>query len=173
MAPSSESGILDRLLPPRADNDYRGPAIALWLFVAITLVTLGRSLVHVFRFDGGAQSIATIPLDAYTPEGAAAVVAIFALWGLSQLLLGIVYLVVLWRYRSLIPLMYLLLIVEYLGRMGLGAWKSIETRETPPGVIGNYVVAALAIAMLILSFHQPETPHPRSRAVPGSGAREG
>ena len=89
--------MLERLFPRQVDNDYRGHPIALWLFVPITLITLGRSLVHMFRADGGAQSIATIALDSYTTAGSAAVIGTFAKWGLSQLLLGLVYLVVLWR----------------------------------------------------------------------------
>jgi hypothetical protein len=80
--------MLSRLLPKRLDNDYRGHPIALWLFYPITLMTLVRSGLHMFLPDGGAQSIATIPLDTMTPHGASAVVLTFALWGLSQFLLG-------------------------------------------------------------------------------------
>ena len=104
--------MLDRLLPRRVDR-YDGHRLALWLFVPITLVTLVRSAIHVFEHDGGAQSIATIPLDTMTSGGAEAVILVFALWGLSQLLLGLVFVVVLWRYRGLVPLMYLLLLLEY------------------------------------------------------------
>jgi len=143
-----------RLFPGRLDNDYRGHPVALWVFVPITLVTIVRSLIHIFVADGGAQSIAAIPLDAMTPNGAAAVVLIFALWGLSQLLLGLLYVVVLWRYRALLPLMYVLLLVEYAGRLLLGAWKPILTLETPPGGPGSFAFAAVAVAMLWLSLRR-------------------
>jgi hypothetical protein len=146
--------MLDRLLPTRPDNDYRGHALALWVFVPITLVTLVRSCIHVFRADGGAQSIATIPLDSYPQAAAAAVVLIFALWGLSQLLLGIVYVVVLLRYRALLSLMYLLLLVEYGGRAALGAWKPIETLARPPGARFNGVMIALTGVMFALSLRR-------------------
>ena len=148
-----------RLFPERVDNDYRGHPIALWVFVPITLVTLVRSLIHMFFADGGAQSIATIPLDAMTPNGAAAVILIFALWGLSQLLLGLLYVVVLWRYRALLPLMYLLLLAEYAGRFLLGTWKPMQTLETPPGAPGNFVFVAVGAAMLALSlWHRSAAP---------------
>ena len=146
--------MLDRLFPKRIDNDFRGHPVALWVFFPITIVTIGRSLVHMFFADGGAQSIATIPLDAMTPNGAAVVVLIFALWGLSQLLLGLFYVAVLWRYRALLPLMYLLLILEYAGRMGLGMWKPMQTLETPPGGPGSYLFLVLGVAMLALSLWQ-------------------
>ena len=81
--------MLERLFPPTANNDYRGHWLALWVFVPITVVTLVRSGIHIFRADGGAQSIATIPLDTYSDPAATAVILVFALWGLSQLLLGL------------------------------------------------------------------------------------
>jgi hypothetical protein len=63
---------------------------------------------------------------------------IFALWGLSQLLIGLLYVVVLLRYRALLPLMYLQLWLEYVGRLGLGFWKGpLETLSTPPGERGS------------------------------------
>jgi hypothetical protein len=149
--------VLQGLFPQQVNNDYRGHPLALWLFYPITLVTLGRSLVHVFRADGGAQSIATIPLDSYSVEAAAAVVTIFALWGVSQVLIGLLYVLVLWRYRALLPLMYLSLMVEYLGRMAVGAYKPIVTLQMPPAVAANYLFSALAIVMLALSL-RPRKP---------------
>ena len=116
-------------------------------------------LTRRFRSDGGAQSIATIPLDSFTPNGSAAVVTFFALWGLSQLLIAAWYVLVLTRYRSLIPLMYLSIIIEYLGRMAIGAWKPVVSLETPPGATGNFVLSGLGLAMLILSMRErPQRP---------------
>lgn len=143
--------MLDVLFPRTASNDYRGHPVALWVFVPITLVTWGRSLTHILRFDGGAESIATIPLEQYSPAAAAVVVTMFALWGLSQLLLGAVYAAVLWRYRNLLPLMYLLLVIEYTGRFAIGAWKPIETLAAPPGATANLVFPILGAVMLFFA----------------------
>ena len=81
--------MLKKLLPEIVDNNYRGHKIALWFFYLITIVTIIRSCIHVFKDDGGAQSIATIPLDTFSNGGAEAVVFIFAYWGLSQLMFGL------------------------------------------------------------------------------------
>lgn len=110
----------------------------------------------MFSSDGGAQSIATIPLDSFTANSADAVILIFALWGLSQLLIGIVYGIVLWRYQALIPLMYLLMIFEYGMRIVLGEIKPIETTGTAPGAIGDYIIIPLAIIMLVLSLRNSD-----------------
>ncbi|MGD2176324.1 MAG: hypothetical protein PVG71_00720 [Anaerolineae bacterium] len=144
--------MLDTLFPTQVSNDYEGSPIARWVFAVITSVTIGRSLVHVTAPDGGAQSIVTIPLDTFTPGGAAAVVLLFSLWGLSQLLIGIICVVVIWRYRTLIPFMYLLVTLEYGMRIVLGIFKPIQTTGTAPGGVGNYIVFPLAMGMLILSL---------------------
>lgn len=145
--------MLQRLLPKTIDNHTPGHPLALWALVPITVLTLGRSLVHMFGTDGGAQSIATIPLDSYPEAAATAVVVIFALWGLQQLLVGFVYVVVLLRYRALLPSMYLLLLLEYIGRLGLGLWKGpIETISRPPGSVFTLIMIVVAAAMLLLSL---------------------
>ena len=144
--------MLDQLFPKKITNSYRGNPIAKWVFVLLTIVTIARSLVHMFAPDGGAQSIATIPLDSFTSNGADAVILIFAYWGLSQLIIGMIYVVVLWRYKALIPLMYLLMVIEYGMRIILGTLKPMVTIGTAPGAIGNFIIIPLAIIMLILSL---------------------
>ena len=141
-----------KVLPKVIDNQYKGSIIAKQVFLLITILTVIRSLIHVLAPDGGAQSIATIPLDTYTQAGAASVIMIFSLWGLSQLLMGVVYLVVYLRYKSLIPAMYVLLIAEYIMRIVIGMMKPIETVGTAPGGAGNWIIVPLCIIMLVLSL---------------------
>lgn len=144
--------MLARMFPENIDNNYLGHNLALWAFYPITLMTVGRSLVHIFRSDGGAQSIATIPLNTFVSGGAETVISVFALWGLSQLLIGLLFVIVLFRYRAMIPLMYVLILVEYLGRIGIGLMKPIVTVGTPPGATGSFVLIALGVMGLILSL---------------------
>jgi len=145
-----------KLFPQPITNRYDGAPIAKWVFLLLTVITVGRSLAHIFLPDGGAQSIATIPLDSFTSSGGAAVIQIFALWGLSQLLFGLLYIVVLWRYQALIPLMYLFILVEYIGRLLLALAKPIVTDGTAPGAIGNFALIPLALLMLVLSLREKE-----------------
>lgn len=141
-----------KLLPDNANNAYAGRQIVVVVFAFITLVTLVRSLIHLLSADGGAQSIASIPLDTFSAEAAGAVIFTFSVWGLSQLLMGVVYGVVLLKYRSLIPLMYVLIAVEYAARIAIGAFKPVVTESTAPGEIGNYIMIPLGIVMLALSL---------------------
>lgn len=144
--------MIEKIFPKQANNSFDGSRIAYWFFVVITVVTIGRSLVHMAAPDGGAQSIATIPLDSFMVNGANTVVLMFSLWGLSQLLMGLVYLAVLWRYQNLIPFMYLLIFLEYSLRIVLGFKIPIETLSNAPGGLANYIIAPLAVAMFFLSL---------------------
>jgi hypothetical protein len=144
--------MIERIFPMQVPNSYTGRAVAKWVFVAMTVLTIGRSLAHIFLPDGGAQSIATIPLDTFTASGATVVVGMFAQWGLTQLMFGLLYLIVLWRYQSLIPLMWLFIFFEWTGRLLVGLAKPMETVGTAPGAIGNLILPVLAMIMLVLSL---------------------
>ena len=49
--------MFETLLPQTITNNYRGSAIAKWVFVAMTVLTVARSLAHIFLPDGGAAVI--------------------------------------------------------------------------------------------------------------------
>ena len=144
--------MFEPLFPKTIDNRYRGMSIAKWLFAAMTILTVGRSLAHIFLPDGGAQSIATIALDAFSPAAASVIIGMFAYWGLSQLLFGLLFVLVICRYQSLIPLMWGFLFIEWTGRLLLGLYKPIETVGTAPGAVGNMLFPVVALIMLFLSL---------------------
>lgn len=144
---------IEKILPKTIDNTFDGHKIALYVFYVLTAITLWRSQHHVFAPDGGAQSIATIPLDTFSKAGAQAVIGAFSLWGLSQLITAILYVIVAIRYRALVPLMYLLMIFEYTIRATyIPAFKAIPTAGTAPGAISNLPIIVIALVMLILSM---------------------
>ena len=145
-----------KLLPDVIDNQFHGLKIAQYAFWLITAATIVRSLIHMFALDGGAQTIATIPLDSYPTAAAAAVILMFSYWGLSQLLMGFVYLGVGLKYRSLIPAMYVLLIFEYAMRFVIGQMKPIVTTGTAPGSIGNWIMVPVCAVLLVLSLVKPK-----------------
>jgi hypothetical protein len=61
-------------------------------------------------------------------------------------------LLVVFRYRSLVPFMYLMLILEVLLRELVGRIKPVTFAHTPPGAIGNQIVLPLSLLMLGLSL---------------------
>lgn len=143
---------LTNLFPQPATNEYRGVPIAKWIFIPMVVLTIGRSLAHILLPDGGAQSIATIPLESFTSGASGVIIGMFAQWGLTQLMFGLLYVIVFWRYQSLIPLMWLFIFFEWIGRLIIGFAKPIETVGTAPGAVGNLIFPVLALIMFGLSL---------------------
>lgn len=140
--------LLATLLPSPADNIVRGMKYPVYVFVLIAMVSTVRSCIHIFAPDGGAGTIAGMDLSV---AGAGGIVFAFALWGSAQLIYAVVQLAVAFRYRSLVPAMYVLLMIEAGLRILVGHLKPVAFAHTPPGAIGNYVILPLAAVMLALS----------------------
>jgi hypothetical protein len=148
---------LTRLFPQQANNDYRGNKIALCVFPLIALVILGRSLIHFLKSDAGVNSIATIVTFEGTPDPNQVIYLFASLWGSQQVIMALIYGVVLLRYRSLIPLMYLLLVVEVCFRLISGSLHpltEIYYLQVPPGSTGNIPVLIIVLILLLLSLRQ-------------------
>ncbi|MDP9119789.1 MAG: hypothetical protein M3O15_00190 [Acidobacteriota bacterium] len=144
--------MLKRIFPERVDNHYRGYRLALWLFVPITFMRIAISLIHILYADGGARSISTIPLDTYPPGAAQNVIALFARMGLDQLSLGLLLVTVLFRYRALVPLMYVLIVVQYLAEEGIVYMKPLALAGTSGARTPALVLTVLSVSGLVLSL---------------------
>jgi hypothetical protein len=142
--------IIQRIFPKSADSTYSGANVAYYIFAFIAIVSFIRSLIHVFLPDGGANVIAGLDLSA----GSENIIFAFGLWGVSQVVYALIQLLVAFRYKSLIPLMYIILIIETLGRMMVGIIKPPILFHTPPGGFANWILLPLAIVMLMLSLKQ-------------------
>jgi hypothetical protein len=144
--------MLDRILPARIDNTYRGHPLAIWLLIPVVIVKTGIALGTLFNGRGAAQSADGIPLDSFGAAGAAAVVALFALWGLSQLVFSVLGVLALTRYRAMIPFVFVLLLLEHLARRWILLVKPIVRTGTPPGTYINLVLVVLMVVGLALSL---------------------
>jgi hypothetical protein len=81
------------------------------------------------------------------------VVLFFKNIGLFFLLLSLLGAVVLIRYRTMIPLMYLVLIVQLVGsRLLLFLYPIVKTSEMPLGFPVNLTMLAAALIGLVLSL---------------------
>jgi hypothetical protein len=144
--------MFNRLFPERIDNTYRGYKLALWLFALLVLMKVGISLGCIFNGYSAASSADGIPLDTFTSAGAQAVVSLFALWGLSQLIIGVLCILALVRYRAMVPFMFALLLLEHLSRKLILHFLPIAKIGTPPGFAINLVLLAVTIVGLALSL---------------------
>jgi hypothetical protein len=156
------TSMLDKILPAKIDNAYRGYKVALWLFglvlafktvISTNSIVLGRMVAT--RADG-------IPLATFAPQGAQAVVALFALWGLSQLFLCLLGVLVLVRYRAAVPLMYAVLFLEHLVRRLMLLVVPIVRVGTPPGLFVNIGLLLVMAVGLVLSVSRRAGLHEES-----------
>lgn len=159
--------MLSRLFPKQIDNDYRGYRLAIWILVPIVLLKLamGFNVAGLNPWVSNrmvAERADGIPLDSFGVEAASTVMFMFASWGLGLLLLNLLALIALIRYRAMIPLIYLLLSLEQFGRKGVAVMSPIvrETARTEgfaPGALINWgLMIALAVG-LVLSLAGPQT----------------
>ena len=146
---------LDVLIPRAANNDYYGGRVPLYFFLALVGMTTFRSFVHFLREDSGVNSIASIVTFSGSPDPNHVVYMFSALWGFQQVIMVVLYFIVLVRFRNLIPLMWALMLLEVIFRMGVGALHPLTPDyyvRTPPGKLLNLPLLLLSLAMMVLAI---------------------
>jgi len=113
------------------------------------IVMIGRSAIHLFASDGGANSIAGIDIDV---EGGGNIIAIFHQWGAIQLILAVFLLLLLLRYPGFTPLILLTLALDPIMRAVAGQIKPVISEGTPPGESLNWIAFYLLVALFVVSI---------------------
>jgi hypothetical protein len=136
---------------PSVEQPYRGSLISFYFLILVAIAGTVRSLIHILAPDGGAYSIAGI--DVSGPSGAN-IIAMFAQWGASQLVLALIYWLVILKYRFLIPAMLIIVFLEQVLRIVAGQLKPIIVAAAPPGEIGSYLLLPLALIAFMFSLRE-------------------
>jgi hypothetical protein len=144
--------MFDKLFPQPIDNKYSGSKIALWLFGLIVFVHILQSVMVLVNGHMVARSADGIPLDTYPADAAQTIMAIFMTSSLRRLIISLICAVVLFRYRSAVPLMFVVLGLSYLGGQVIFQFVPIVRVGTPPGVVMNLIMFCLTIVGLALSL---------------------
>jgi hypothetical protein len=134
-----------RLFPPVAEK-YTGPLPPFYFLILVAVASTVRSLIHMFAADGGANSIAGIAVNV---AGGVNIIAMFAQWGSSQLILALIYWLVIGRYRFLTPVMLAIVVLEQIFRLGIGHLKPLEVVTPPPGALGSQLLLPVAVIALV------------------------
>jgi hypothetical protein len=151
--------MLSRLFPDKFDNQYCGHRAALWLLgllIALTLIVSANSIFNTAYVAVGADGF---PLGSYGPAAARSVLMLFALDALGQLVLSLVSLMALIRYRSMVPLIYLLVLGQQLARRFIIQSYAVPRAPTeavvPYVVYGVIALLALGLALSLLGRGRP------------------
>lgn len=143
--------MISNLLPRQARNNFQGHKIGLWILAAVLLLLVGMSANSIFNGYFVASQVDGIPLATYTAAGAQAVVSMYAIWGVAQLVVVTFGIIVLVRYRALASLTLLVLLIEQI------LWRIVNAALpiAKPGLSsGSWFIYAL-LAVTFLGFVLP------------------
>jgi hypothetical protein len=147
--------MLSLLFPRQIDNTFRGWRLGLWLFVPVLIVRLGIAFQSAFNARDTAMHADGIPLGQLGAMGGDEAVALFALLGLGGLILALLGVLVLLRYRAMIPLMYLLFLLSQFGTKLLNSYHptiSGGARMAGSGISMASIVVYTLLGMMIVGF---------------------
>jgi hypothetical protein len=150
--------MLNPLLPRSADNAYRGYTIALWIFGFVVLWKAAIAVAVIFNGHDAALHADGIPLESFGEAGARAFLALDAAWGLEGLMLCGLCAIALFRYRTLIPLMFAVLLLEHVLRKVIFYVMPIASVGASPSLTINLILIGLLVSGLLLSLLQRKAP---------------
>ncbi|MGP1354317.1 MAG: hypothetical protein ACTS1Z_13430 [Parasphingopyxis sp.] len=161
--------MLKRIFPNQFSNEYRGHWLALVLLWIITGFKTIMAYNTAINTRYGAVNADGIPIDSYSPEAGAMVLNIFAKLGNMHFIIVAISLIALIRYRSMVPLIYLILIYEYLTRRLLGTiWLGtpfLELATSTAGAIVQSLFLAMVIGFVFSLWSRRATPITNERAA--------
>ena len=145
------------LFPSGLNNQYEGSKIVIYGLYPIFAMYIFRSLVHFLAENSGLVGIATIKefpiVDGLDPN---IIIYLFAsLWGATQVSLTLILLILFIKYKNLIPLIYLICLLDQCFRLISGFLNPIGESyyiNTPPGIISNIPILLYLLFMFYLSL---------------------
>ena len=155
---------MNKILPKEIKNIYQGHPIAFWGFIAFLALMTWRSIIHLAYQEYGLHQIANFNLISGDPDPMPVIYLFFSLWGLAQLIFCLFCWVVVFRYKELISLMYILFISEWAIRLiiypltdlGLANDELYSNGMTPGADFAAFVLIAL-IGLLLLSIKESKS----------------
>ena len=147
------------ILPKSADNNFKGHKLALWGFILFLVIMSWRAIIHMLFEQYGYHNIASFLEISADPDPMPIIYRFFSLWGFAQLIFCLICWVIVFKYRSLIPLMCLFWMFEW-GFRVLGYplireeidIQGIYTSGVTPGISYAFLPALIAIILFGLSI---------------------
>lgn len=141
---------MPRLLFPRViDNTFRGQLLGFWLLIPVLFIKLGIAIMSMIN-PGRANSADAIDVSSYSQAALRAGMTSTALLGLLHLMIGLFGVLAMVRYRALVPLIYVWLLAEFLGRrIVLAAYPIDRAAGGPPTAS---IVNLTLLSLMVLGF---------------------
>jgi len=126
--------------------------IALGLFALLLLM---RTVISVNSIFNGRSVLITadgIPVDTYPPAAAQTIVSLFALMAMGTFTICVLGVIALIRIRTLIPLLYALLLLQHLGGRVILHYLPLVRVGAPPAGMVNLILLVMMVVGLVLSL---------------------
>jgi hypothetical protein len=137
------------ILPASTNADYEGAPLSAYILTLVGVLTILPGLIHTFLPDGGAGVIAGMDLA----HDGAAVIGVFAWAGATQIVWGVALLVASLRYRTLVPpLLVLVLLERTLIALNLWWLKPPASGQHPPAAYATLFALPLLLGSIALSL---------------------
>jgi hypothetical protein len=150
---------VNKILPKEIKNIYQGHSISYWGFIVFLALMTWRSVIHLIYQEFGLHEIGHFISITGDPDPMPVIYLFFSLWGLAQLIFCFICWVVVYRYKELISLMYILFIFEWAVRLffypliGLGlANNELYSNGATPGADLAPIVVIALIVLFFLSI---------------------
>jgi hypothetical protein len=136
--------MINRIFPLQFDNNFRGSKIALFVFAPIIIFKgiMGFNIGGLNPWISAShilEEIDQIPLSTMPSQLANNILFSSMAWGILLLLLCILGMIALFRYRTMIPMLFLFLLTEQIGRR----WINFQLYQAP--LIDLHDLSAAAI----------------------------
>lgn len=156
--------MLGLLFPRVIDDRFRGQWLGYWLLAPVLLLKFGIAMASILT-PRQANKADAIDLSTYSEAALRDAATSTALLGLLHLCIALFCLLAMIRYRAMVPLIYLWLVVEFLGRRVILDLYPIERTPGPSsGSVVNLVLIAMMVVGLALSVwprrDTPDRPTP-------------
>lgn len=137
------------LFPPSTNCDYHGAKVSAWYLVLAGVIEIIPGCIHYFLPDGGAGVIGGLDLSIRGET----IIALFAWVGSLQIPFGLMLLIIGARYRTLVPLGLLAVIIER-SLISYDGWfgKASFSGHHPPAHYGSVVAVVLGLVFLVLAL---------------------
>ena len=137
---------------PQPNNNYFGSKFSLIYLIILACMFTFRGFVHYFAPDGGIGIIAGVPIDNYSEGAVKTIILKSGEVGMYHLFEAILAWLIIFRWRTLIPLfLFYVLISQCLG-IALITVKPLPV--VPPGQIGAYILTPLTFLAFYLSIRK-------------------
>ena len=146
------------LLPTEANNNYHGLKFALWFFYLYLLFVAFRSFVHMFAQDAGLNSIASIIIfpEVNNLNPNSVIYLLGSLWGGSQIVVLFISIIILFKYKSLLSLAWLVFVFDNILRIITMTMHNLNqdyfTSTAPGGLVGTSIMLFVTLFMFFISI---------------------